>query len=39
MNNTTQQQEFLVGILKRAIAETDKMWNEQVSHAQIVGYL
>jgi hypothetical protein len=46
MNNTEmiqarkrQQQEFLIKTLKRAISETDKMWAEKVSHAQIIGYL
>jgi len=29
----------LVELLQTQLAESDKMWDDKVSHAQIVGYL
>lgn len=41
MTQERQQQllEAIANTMKKAIKETDKQWNEGVSHAQIVGYL
>ena len=39
MKKEQQLLEMIAKALKNTIQETDKQWNEGVSHAQIIGYL